>query len=153
MRDYTVVFIEPVELEAVAQAAAEAFAIPRESIELWNGQTFIAPVAEPVLAQVAAGSGPGASAEFVAFEPFAEHTGRTDPVAIAIELATRTRKRVIVAPEAAEEYRWTLVAPDGTHGQVVLDSDELDEGAFSVLGAVEPIPGAPDLAPVPDRSE
>ncbi|GAA2268763.1 hypothetical protein GCM10009853_022710 [Glycomyces scopariae] len=145
MRDYTVVFIEPVELEVVARAASEAFSIPRESIELWNGQTFITPVAEPVLAQVAAGSGPGAFAEFVAFEFFAARTGMLEPLEVATELAARTGKRVIVAPESTEEYRWTLVAQDGSHGKVVLDSSELDEGAYKILGATEPITGAPEL--------
>lgn len=145
MNDYTIVFIEPVELGDLAQVVSEAFAVPREQIEVWNGRNFTAPVVEPVLAQVAVGSGPGAFAEFVGFDAFAEHTGEPDRVTVAIELATRTKKRVVFGPESAEEFRWTLVAADGTHGKVVLDSEQLDIGAIAILGTVEPITGAPEL--------
>ncbi|WP_026932075.1 hypothetical protein [Glycomyces tenuis] len=145
MRDYTVTFIEPVDLETLAQAAADAFAIPLEQIEIWNGQEFAAPVVEPVIAQVAPGSGPGAFAEFVGFDTFAEHTGTPAHLQVAIELATRVKKRVLFPPESAEDYRWTLVAADGSHGKVVIDNDKLDEGAIVVTGAVDFIPGAADL--------
>ncbi|WP_051704171.1 hypothetical protein [Glycomyces sp. NRRL B-16210] len=145
MRDYTVTFIESVDLEALAGAAAEAFTMPREQIEVWDGQGFAGAVAEPVLAQVAAGSGPGAFAEFVGFDAFAHHTGAPDHLTVAIALATRVQKRAIFPPESLEDYQWTLVAADGSHGQVVLDSDLLDEGTISIVGAVEPIAGASDL--------
>jgi L-ascorbate metabolism protein UlaG (beta-lactamase superfamily) len=145
MRDYTIVFIEPVELNALAQAVSEAFAVPRDQIEVWNGRNFTAPVTEPAIAQIAVGSGPGAFAEFVAFDAFAEHTGSPDHLSVAVELATRMKKRVVFGPESAEEFRWTLVAADGTHGNVVVDSEQLDDGAIAILGAVEPIEGAPDL--------
>lgn len=59
MRDYTVTFIEPVDLETLAQAVSDAFVIPRDQIEVWNGEDFITPVAEPVVAQVASVSGYG----------------------------------------------------------------------------------------------
>jgi hypothetical protein len=148
MSDYTIVFIEPVDLSVLAQTVADAFAIPREQIEVWNGRNFTAPVVEPVIAQVAVGSGPGAFAEFVGFDAFAEHTGKPSHLAVAVELATRLKRRVIFGPESAEEYRWTLVAADGTHGKVVVDSEQLDSGAIAVLGTVEPITGAPDLQPI-----
>lgn len=145
MRDYTVVFIESVELEALVQAAVDAFAIPRGQIEVWDGQEFAAPVAEPVIAQVSVGSGPGSFAEFVGFDAFAEHTGAPDHLAVAVALVTRVEKRAIFAPESAEDYRWTLVAADGSHGKIVLDSDQLDNGTIAILGTVEPITGAPEL--------
>ena len=145
MRDYTVIFIEPVDLETLAQAAADAFAIPPGQIEIWNGQDFTAPVIEPVIAQVAPGSGPGAFAEFIGFDIFAEHTGAPAHLQVAIELATRVKKRAVFPPESAEDYRWTLIATDGSYGKVVIDNDKLDEGAIVVSGAVDFIPGAPDL--------
>jgi hypothetical protein len=145
MRDYTIVFIEPVELDVLAKAVADAFAVPRDHIEVWNGRNFTAPVVEPVIAQVAPGSGPGAFAEFVGFDAFAEHAGEPDRLAVAIELATRLKKRAVFGPESPEEFRWTLVAADGSHGRVVLDSAQLDDGAIAILGAFDPIEGAPDL--------
>lgn len=145
MRDYTVTFIEPVDLETLARSVAEAFAITQGQIEIWNGQDFAAPVVEPVIAQVATGSGPGAFAEFIGFDAFAEHTGAPDHLQVAVELATRVKKRAIFPPESAEDYRWTLVTADGSHGKVVIDSNKLDDGTIVVLGAVEPIEGAPDL--------
>jgi hypothetical protein len=150
MRDYTIVFIEPVELGALASAAADAFAIPRERIEVWDGSDFAAPVVEPVIAQVAPGSGPGAHAEFVGFDAFAEHAGDPGRLAVAVELATRLKARAVFGPESGEEFRWTLVAADGSHGKVVLDDDRLDDGEIAIIGAVEPIGGAPELPRVPE---
>ncbi|WP_205327822.1 hypothetical protein [Glycomyces sp. YM15] len=150
MRDYTIVFIEPVDLADLAAAAAEAFAIPPGQIEIWNGSDFAAPAVDPVIAQVAVGSGPGAYAEFVGFERFAEHAGEPELLAVAVELATRVKRRAVFGPESAEDFRWTLVAADGSHGEVVLDSDRLDDGAITILGAVEPISGAPELPRVPE---
>ncbi|MCC3762902.1 hypothetical protein K3N28_07430 [Glycomyces sp. TRM65418] len=145
MRDYTIVFIEPVNLSFLVEAVSAAFSVPPEQIEIWNGRNFTAPVAEPVIAQVAVGSGPGAFAEFVGFDAFAEHTGEPEVLAVAVELATRLKRRVVFGPESAEEFRWTLVAADGSHGRVVVDSEQLDDGVLAVIGAVEPIAGAPDL--------
>lgn len=145
MHDYTVIFVEPVELEDLARAAGVAFAIPREQIEVWDGQDFIGSVVEPVVAQVAAGSEPGSFAEFVAFDAFAERTDAPTHLAVAIELATRVKKRAVFAPESAEDYQWTLVTADGHHGKVLLDSEQLDDGAVSILGTVEPIAGVTDL--------
>jgi hypothetical protein len=145
MRDYTIVFIEPVDLDALADAASDAFAIPREQIEVWDGDEFAAPVVEPVIAQVAGAGGPGCFAEFVGFHPFAAHTGSPEPLEVASALATRVKRRAIFGPDSAEDYHWTLVAADGSHGTAVLDSNQLDEGAFSILGTIEPIAGAPDL--------
>jgi hypothetical protein len=150
MRDYTIVFIEPVDLGVLAAEAADAFAIPREQIEVWDGRTFATPVVEPVIAQVAAGSGPGAYAEFVGFDAFASHTGDPELLDVAVELATRLKHRAVFGPETAEDYRWTLVAADGSHGKVVLDDDQLDDGAIKVLGSVEPISGAPELPRLPE---
>lgn len=149
MRDYTIVFIEPVDLGDLAAAAADAFAIPRDQIEVWDGSDFAATVVEPVIAQVAIGSGPGAHAEFVGFDKFAEYAGEPELLAVAVELATRVKRRAVFGPESAEEFRWTLVAADGSHGEVVLDGDRLDDGAISIIGAVEPISGAPELPRVP----
>lgn len=150
MRDYTIVFIEPVDLGTLAAEVADAFAIPREQIEVWDGSDFAASVVEPVIAQVAIGSGPGAYAEFVGFDTFASHAGEPELLDVAVELATRMKRRVLFGPETAEEFRWTLVAADGSHGKVVLDDDRFDEGAFAILGAVEPISGAPELPRVPE---
>jgi hypothetical protein len=142
-RSYTIVFIEPVDLTVLATAGAEAFAIPRERIEVWDGDAFTTlATAKPVIAQVATGSGPGTFAEFVGFEAFAEHAGAPEPLEVAIELATRLRRRVVFSPASAEDFLWTLVAADG---HVVLNDDKLDEGEISVLGVARPIPGAPDL--------
>jgi hypothetical protein len=149
--DYTIVFIEPVELDALAAAVADAFAIPREQIELWDGDHFAAPVSGPVIAQVALASGPG-YAEFVGFDAFAAHAGNPELLAVAAALATRVKRRVVFGPSSAEDYRWTLVAADGSHGTVVPDSGQLDKGAISILGAVEPIAGAPDLPLLTPRS-
>jgi hypothetical protein len=150
MKDYTIVFVEPVELDALAAAVAEAFAIPRERIEVWDGDDFAAPVTEPVIAQVAASSGPGAYAEFVGFDAFASHAGEPELLDVAVELATRMQRRVMFGPETAEEFRWTLVAADGSHGKVVLDDDQFDDGAIKILGSVEPIAGAPELPRIPE---
>ena len=150
MRDYTIVFIEPVELGALASAAAEAFAIPPGRIEVWDGADFAAAVVEPVIAQVAAGSGPGSYAEFVGFDAFAEHTGDPGRLAVAVELATRLKARAVFRPGSAEDFRWTLVAADGSHGEVVLDGDRLDDGEIAIVGAAEFIEGAPELPRVPE---
>jgi hypothetical protein len=74
MNDYTITFLEPVDLEILVQAASVAFAVPWEQIDVWGDQDFTAPVVKPVIAQVAAGSGSGAYAEFVGFDAFAAHT-------------------------------------------------------------------------------
>jgi hypothetical protein len=145
MHDYTVAFIEPVELDELAQAASEAFDIPLDRMEIWDGTDFVAPVTEPVIAQVAVGSEEGVYAEFAGFDAFAEHTGTPNRIAVAIELATRLKKRALLSPESAEDYLWTLVAADGSHGKVVLDSDKLDDGTIEVLGSTELISGALDL--------
>ncbi|MDA1358635.1 hypothetical protein O1R50_03320 [Glycomyces luteolus] len=150
MRDYTIVFIEPVDLADLAAAAADAFAIPPEQIEIWNGSAFAATATEPVIAQVAIGSGPGAYAEFVGFDKFAEHADEPEHLAVAVELATRVKRRAVFGPESAEDFRWTLVAADGSHGKVVLDGDRLDDGAIAIVGAVETISGAPELPRVPE---
>jgi hypothetical protein len=150
MKDYTIVFIEPVDLAALATAVAEAFAIPREQIEVWDGSDFTAPVVEPVIAQVAISSGPGAYAEFVGFDAFAEHAGEPELLAVAVELATRVKRRAVFGPERVEDFRWTLVAADGSHGKVVLDDDQFDDGAIKILGTVEPISGAPELPRIPE---
>ncbi|MEV3938860.1 hypothetical protein AB0K52_23170 [Glycomyces sp. NPDC049804] len=150
MRDYTIVFIEPVDLGLLAAEVADAFAIPRDQIEVWDGSAFAAPVVEPVLAQVAAGSEQGSYAEFVGFDAFASHAGEPELLDVAVELATRTKRRVLFGPETAEEFRWTLVAADGSHGKVVLDDDRFDDGEIAIVGTVEPIDGAPDLPRVPE---
>ncbi|MFG3339449.1 hypothetical protein [Glycomyces sp. NPDC048151] len=150
MRDYTIVFIEPVDLGELAAEAADAFAIPLEQLEVWDGSDFAAPVVEPVIAQVAAGSEEGAYAEFVGFDAFAAHAGEPELLDVAVALATRTKRRVLFGPETAEEFRWTLVAADGSHGKVVLDDDRFDDGAIAILGAVEEISGAPELPRVPE---
>jgi hypothetical protein len=139
MHDYTVAFIEPVEPHELAQAASEAFDIPLDHIEIWDGTDFVAPVTEPVIAQVAVGSEEGVYAEFTGFDAFAEHTGTPERIAVAIELATRLKKRALLSPDSAEDYLWTLVTADGSHGKVVLDSDKLDEGTVELLGTSKPI--------------
>lgn len=119
MRDYTVTFIEPVELETLATAAAESFAMPRERIEVWDGEDFAGQVIEPVLAQVAAGSGPDAFAEFVGFDAFAHHTGAPDHLTVA--LATRndltySRDKTYIDDQAAaapQLFRWSRLAHRG----------------------------------------
>lgn len=146
MYGYTVVFIEPVDLDELAAAAAAAFTIGRDHIEVWDGGGFVGIAADPVLAQVAAGTEPGACAEFVGFDAFAAHTCHPTPLAVALALATRVRRRAVFAPADPEDFRWTLVAPDGSHGTVVLDSGRLDDGAIAIVGALAPIAGAPDLA-------
>ncbi|GAB3232263.1 hypothetical protein GCM10027447_27900 [Glycomyces halotolerans] len=145
MHDYTVTFIEPVDLRRLAQAVSAAFVIPIEQIEIWDGSDFATPVTEPVIAQVAPGSGPGAYAEFVGFDAFAEHTGNPDRLAVAIELVEQIKKRAVLAPEAAEDFLWTLVTADGSHGSIVVDSDKLDDGVIEIVGAAEHIQGAPEL--------
>ena len=72
------------------------------------------------------------------------------PPDVAVELATRTKRRVLFGPETAEEFRWTLVAADGSHGKVVLDDDRFDDGEIAIVGTVEPIDGAPELPRVPE---
>jgi hypothetical protein len=56
-----------------------------------------------------------------------------------MDLATRVKRRALLSPESAEDYLWTLVAADGSHGKVVLDSDKLDEGTVELLGTSKPI--------------
>ncbi|MFG3338744.1 hypothetical protein [Glycomyces sp. NPDC048151] len=153
-RSYTIVFIEPVDLAVLATAVVEAFAIPRERIEVWDGDTFTNPAAaEPVIAQIATGSGPGAFAEFVGFEAFAEHTGAPETLEVAIALTSRMGRRAIFEPEAAEDYLWTVVAADGSHGHVALDSDKFDEGEICVLRAVFPFGAADDSTETASAAE
>jgi hypothetical protein len=150
VRSYTVVFVEPVRIAFVAEVAADAFGLDRALIELWDpaaGHDGAEP--GPFLAQVAVGSVPGVYAEFVAFDEFADHAGAPALLDVARELAVRVGRRAIIGPESVEDYRWTLVAGDGTHGAVILDGDRFDEGAIAIMGALEPIPGAPDVPVFP----
>jgi hypothetical protein len=54
-------------------------------------------------------------------------------------------RAILVAKGTRNEVLWVLVAADGSSGMVVLDSADLEEGVFTVVGAVKPISGAPEL--------
>ena len=133
MSNCAVMFIDPVDLSALAQAAADAFAIPLEQIEIWDGRQFTAPVTDPVIAQVAASSIEGVSAEFDGFDVFAAHTGGLATLPVAVALATRVQARALIGPETAEDYRWTLVATDGSHQHVMVDGELFDDGTLAIV--------------------
>ncbi|WP_205327006.1 hypothetical protein [Glycomyces sp. YM15] len=133
MSTCTVMFIDPVDLSTLAQAAAEAFAVPLEQIETWNGRQFTSPATSPGIAQVAASPMEGVSAEFVGFDAFAAHTGGLATLQIAIALATRLQQRALIEPETAEDHRWTLVATNGSYQHVMVDSELFDDGTLAII--------------------
>lgn len=130
----TVMFIDPVDLDALARAAADAFQVPLEHIEIWDGHAFAAPAAGPVIAQVAPGALAGVSAEFVGFDAFTVHTGGLDSLQVTVALATRLQRRALVEPSSVEEYLWTLVAADGSYRKVAIDSARFDDGTVAIIG-------------------
>ncbi|THV42989.1 hypothetical protein [Glycomyces buryatensis] len=145
METYTVIFVEEVDLRELARAVSDVFVVAPARIEIWDGDDFADPSAEPGIAQVAAGEQEGAFAEFVGFQGFIDHIGSASRLEVALRLVQRLKKRALIAPESAEEYRWTLIAADGSHGKVVLDGSDLADGILTIVSASEPISGAPDV--------
>jgi hypothetical protein len=130
----TVMFIDPVDLSELAGAAAAAFAVPLERIEIWGGRQFTAPAIGPAIAQVAASSVRGVHAEFVGFDAFAAYTGGLNSLQVAVPLATRLQRRALVEPSSVEAYLWTLVATNGTYRNVTIDAAQFDDGTVAVIG-------------------
>jgi hypothetical protein len=78
-------------------------------------------------------------------ERLAELTHATE-LELARALCKAAGSRALVDDDTAAPDYWFLVASDGTYGRVQTDPDS-DE--LTVLYALEPIPGQPDLPVVP----
>jgi hypothetical protein len=130
--------------EALRQALQTAYEIPEELVyvgpheELKDG-----PDPAPVAIIIPAGGDFGQ--ELSGGERLAELTGATE-LDLARTLARTAGSRALVDDGGPAPDYWFLVTRDGTYGRVMTDPDN---ESLTILYALEPIPGEPDLAVVP----
>jgi hypothetical protein len=84
--------------------------------------------------------------ELSAGDKLAELTGHTTELALAEAICRVAGSRALLDDGSPAPDYWFLVTTDGSHGRVQTDPDA--EG-LTVLYALEPIPGQPDLPVVP----
>jgi hypothetical protein len=159
MNGYNFHFLGQVRLEYVAQATSMLFCVPAALIEArdWkNGRPHVVGSGAEGMPAVLIERNPERDGDYVAFsagDVFASLTGEIPEISVASRLCARLKARaVLAAPNAASDALWILVAEDGSFGDVLVDTDDLDEGLFTLTGALRAIKGAPEI-PVVDLPE
>ena len=153
---YNFHFIDSVDMTAIASSVTELFGVPRSSIlvRAWEVDKFVTIGQEVVgVPTVLIEHNPPIDGDYISFsggEEFTVLTGNLSELLVASQVCRLVRSRAILpAKGVVSDALWVLVAPDGSSGLVVVDLDDLDEGVFTITGAVQRIPGAPEI-PVVD---
>ncbi|WP_112141142.1 hypothetical protein [Glycomyces dulcitolivorans] len=152
MDGYSFQFLSRVRLEEVVSATSAVFGVSADLIEAldWRqGEAHAVEARVEGMPAVLIERDPDRYGEYVVFnagEEFASLVGELPEAAVASQLCARLKARaVLAAPNAASDALWILVAEDGSFGEVLVDVDDLDEGVFTVTGAIEEIKGAPEI--------
>jgi hypothetical protein len=141
---YEIYFDREASAETLRQAMHTVYAVPPELVYVGphdelNGY----PGPDPV-ALITPSAGPFGH-ELSAGDRLREMTGATE-LELARAICRMARTRALLDDGGAAPDYWFLVAADGSYGRVQTDPDR-DE--LTVLYALEPIAGAPDLPVVP----
>lgn len=153
---YNFHFIDSVDMTAIARNVTELFGVPRSTIlvRTWKDGRFETIGSEvDGRPMVLIEHNPPIDGNYVSFsagEEFGALIGGLPEVQVASRLCRSVRARAILAAKGVlSDALWVLVAPDGSSGLVVVDTGDLDDGIFTITGAVQRIPGAPEI-PVVD---
>jgi hypothetical protein len=141
---YGIYFDSSTPTEALRQALHAVYGVPPELVYIgpYDGLKD-QPGPDPVAVIIPTGGDFGN--ELGGGERLAEMTGATE-LELARTLARVAGTRALLDDGGPAPDYWFLVARDGSYGRVMTDPDS---DWLTIMYALEPIPGEPDLAVVP----
>jgi hypothetical protein len=139
-------FFEQPDARRLADAVAAIYSIPREEVGVVVDEQFLPGTSERPWVLIT--RNPETETESTVLESgerFAEEAGVPSELDLALDLCRALDTNAVISGAGLPSDHWILVTAAGGHGEIIVDSDESDEGRIKITGLCEPIEGAPDV--------